>query len=233
MLERVRVCWASLYSVESISYRRDRGIAGSRRGHGRGGAAHGRCAHRRRDVYAQPHHRRSLGGEHRRRLGPGIGGGRRRSDAGPLGAGQDHRRNLRARHLRQAHRAPAVPAADGVEDGRGPEARRRAPCVSDAELQRAARSGAPHRASLWLRAGHRVGHRCSDGALRLLQSRPETVWSAKDATPAARPAADPLAHVMTVFRRDGDESDCARRRRDHCACSKSRSFDELTSKSTA
>src|SRR6185295_15170629 len=27
MLERVRDCWSSLYSVESISYRRDRGIA--------------------------------------------------------------------------------------------------------------------------------------------------------------------------------------------------------------
>ena len=27
MLDRVRDCWASLYSVESISYRRDRGIA--------------------------------------------------------------------------------------------------------------------------------------------------------------------------------------------------------------
>src|SRR6185503_15042608 len=26
MLDRVRACWASLYSMESISYRRDRGI---------------------------------------------------------------------------------------------------------------------------------------------------------------------------------------------------------------
>ena len=27
MLDRVRACWASLYSMESISYRRDRNIA--------------------------------------------------------------------------------------------------------------------------------------------------------------------------------------------------------------
>jgi pyruvate,water dikinase len=33
----------------------------------------------------------------------------------------------------------------------------------------------------------------------LLQSRPETVWSAKEAAPVARPAADPLAHVMSIF----------------------------------
>jgi pyruvate,water dikinase len=33
----------------------------------------------------------------------------------------------------------------------------------------------------------------------LLQSRPETVWSAKDAMPVARPAENPHAHVMNIF----------------------------------
>ena len=33
----------------------------------------------------------------------------------------------------------------------------------------------------------------------LLQSRPETVWSAKEAAPVARAAADPLSHVMSIF----------------------------------
>ena len=33
----------------------------------------------------------------------------------------------------------------------------------------------------------------------LLQSRPETVWSAKDAVPVAQPTANPLAHVMNIF----------------------------------
>jgi pyruvate,water dikinase len=33
----------------------------------------------------------------------------------------------------------------------------------------------------------------------LLQCRPETVWSAKESAPAARAAADPLAHVMSIF----------------------------------
>ena len=35
--------------------------------------------------------------------------------------------------------------------------------------------------------------------LLLLQSRPETVWSQKAATPAAQPVDNPLAHVMSIF----------------------------------
>ena len=38
-----------------------------------------------------------------------------------------------------------------------------------------------------------------DGNVLLLQSRPETVWSAKDAAPVAPVAANPLAHVMNIF----------------------------------
>ena len=37
------------------------------------------------------------------------------------------------------------------------------------------------------------------GAILLLQSRPETVWSARDAAPIAKPQQDPLMHVMSIF----------------------------------
>jgi pyruvate,water dikinase len=39
------------------------------------------------------------------------------------------------------------------------------------------------------------------GNIVLLQSRPETVWSVKDAAakPVADPNANPLAHVMNIF----------------------------------
>jgi pyruvate,water dikinase len=37
------------------------------------------------------------------------------------------------------------------------------------------------------------------GSVLLLQSRPETVWSAKDAAPVAKAEADPLRHVMGIF----------------------------------
>ena len=37
------------------------------------------------------------------------------------------------------------------------------------------------------------------GDILLLQSRPETVWSAKDAAPIARASQDPRLHVMSIF----------------------------------
>ena len=33
----------------------------------------------------------------------------------------------------------------------------------------------------------------------LLQSRPETVWSTKESQSVAKPATDPLVHVMNIF----------------------------------
>ena len=38
-----------------------------------------------------------------------------------------------------------------------------------------------------------------DGNVLLLQSRPETVWSAKEAAPVAEASANPLSHVMGIF----------------------------------
>ena len=79
------------------------------------------------------------------------------------------------------------------------EERRRVTSMSDAELQalRAiARQVERHYGVAqdieWAVERH-------SGGIVLLQSRPETVWSAKDATPVARPAENPLAHVMSVF----------------------------------
>jgi pyruvate,water dikinase len=76
---------------------------------------------------------------------------------------------------------------------------RRTACMSDDELQ-ALRTIAR-------RVERHYGHpqdiewaveRRSNEIL-LLQSRPETVWSAKESAPVARPAADPLLHVMSIF----------------------------------
>ncbi len=68
---------------------------------------------------------------------------------------------------------------------------RKAPCLSDAELlalktvaQRAERHYGRPQDIEW------AVDRAS-GDILLLQSRPETVWSAKDAAPVAKPASDP------------------------------------------
>jgi pyruvate,water dikinase len=37
------------------------------------------------------------------------------------------------------------------------------------------------------------------GEIFLLQSRPETVWSTRDAAPVARAADNPSLHVMSIF----------------------------------
>ena len=90
-------------------------------------------------------------------------------------------------------------AGGGVDRVAVPEARRRAPCLDDAELQ-----------ALRAIARRVEGHyHCAqdiewgidrrDGRVVLLQSRPETVWSAKSQAPAARATDNPLAHVMSVF----------------------------------
>ena len=104
----------SLYSVESISYRRERGIA--------------EAASRWRSSCNPWSDARTAGVmftrspttgdrsvvDHRRRLGPGLRGGRRRSHAGPLGGRQDHRRDhacARSPTSTSEHVAAPPPAA--------------------------------------------------------------------------------------------------------------------------
>ena len=76
---------------------------------------------------------------------------------------------------------------------------RRTACMSDEELQ-ALRTIAR-------RVERHYGHpqdiewavERRTNEILLLQSRPETVWSAQESAPVARPAADPLLHVMSIF----------------------------------
>jgi pyruvate,water dikinase len=90
-------------------------------------------------------------------------------------------------------------AAGGIETVAVSSDLRRAACLSDDELQ-ALRSIA--------RKVERHYGRAQDiewavdrqaGQILLLQSRPETVWSSKEAAPTARAAENPLSHVMSIF----------------------------------
>ncbi len=88
---------------------------------------------------------------------------------------------------------------DGVEAVAVSEERRRVPCLTDEELQQLR--------TLARRVEQHYGHAQDiewaidrhSGAILLLQSRPETVWSARDAAPIAKPQEDPLMHVMSIF----------------------------------
>jgi pyruvate, water dikinase len=76
---------------------------------------------------------------------------------------------------------------------------RRVACVSDEELQQLR--------ALARKVERHYGHAQDiewaidrhSGEILLLQSRPETVWSSKEAAPLARSADNPLAHVMSIF----------------------------------
>lgn len=79
-----------------------------------------------------------------------------------------------------------------------PEPQRRAPSISDEELAALKEIG---------RKVERHYGRPQDiewaidrsGNIFLLQSRPETVWSSREATPVAKPAENPVDHVMNIF----------------------------------
>lgn len=197
MLERLRACWASLYSAESIGYRRHRGIAES-------DVAMAVVVQAMVDSRAAgvmftrsptTGDRSVVTVEGAWGLGSAVVGGEVTPDRWVMGkiTGEISVREISDKHIE--HRR----ASDGgVEAAEVDAARRREPCLTDAQLERlrqVARQVERHYGCAqdieWaIDAG---------GNLMLLQSRPETVWSSKEATPAARASPDPLSHVMSIF----------------------------------
>jgi pyruvate,water dikinase len=129
-------------------------------------------------------------------LGSAVVGGEVTPDRWVVGkiTGEISVREISAKRI--CHTAAAT---GGIERVPVPEELQHAPCMSDDEIQR-------------LRAiGRKVERhygqpqdiewavvRGSDEIL-LLQSRPETVWSAKESVPVGRAAADPSSHVLSIF----------------------------------
>ena len=197
-LRRVRSCWASLYSVESVSYRRKRNLPEQ--------------AVAMAVVIQSMVDARTAGVMFTRSpttgdrsvitiegawgLGSAVVGGEVTPDRWVLGkiTGDIAVREISDKAIRHA---PA--AGGGVEAVPVQPASRRAPCLSDEELQTLR--------ELARRVERHYGHpqdiewavdRAS-GEVLLLQSRPETVWSSKESAPVARAAGNPLAHVMSIF----------------------------------
>jgi pyruvate, water dikinase len=198
VLRKVRSCWASLYSVESISYRR-------RRGFPEAGVAMAVVV----QSMVDP---RSAGVMFTRSpttgdrsvvtiesawgLGSAVVGGEVTPDRWVLGkvTGEISVREISEKMIKHV-----AAAAGGTEAVPVEEALRRAPCLTDEELQAlrlVARKVEKHYGHAqdieWAVDRH-------TGEILLLQSRPETVWSAKDAAPLARAAQNPLSHVMSIF----------------------------------
>jgi pyruvate,water dikinase len=198
VLHKIRSCWASLYSVESVSYRRRKGMPEST-------VAMAVVVQTMVDARTAgvmftrsptTGDRSVITIEGAWGLGSAVVGGEVTPDRWVVGkiTGEIPVRDISDKAIRHA---PA--STGGVVDVAVDEDQRRAPCVSDEELQALRAIG---------RKVERHYGRPQDiewaidrhtNRILLLQSRPETVWSNKEATPVATRAADPLQHVMSIF----------------------------------
>jgi len=197
MVARVRECWGSLYSVESMTYRRKHAIPED-------GVAMAVVVQRMVDAMcAGVMFTRSpttgdksvITIEGAWGLGSAVVSGEVTPDRWVLGkiTGEISVRDISDKHARQ------VPApGGGIHEVENEAAIATQPCLTDDQLM----------------ALREVGRKIErhygkpqdiewaldqDGNVLLLQSRPETVWSARDAAPVAPVTDNPLAHVMNIF----------------------------------
>jgi len=196
-LRHVRSCWASLYSVPSISYRRKQGMPEN-------GVAIAVVVQKMVDA-------RSAGVRFTRSpltgdrsvitvvatwvLGSAAVSGEVTPDRFVIAkiTGEISVREISDKCIQH------VPAeSGGIKEIQTPEELRSVPSINDRELKALAEIG---------RTVERHYRRPQDiewaidrnGEIFLLQSRPETVWSGKDKSPVAKPAENPLQHVMNIF----------------------------------
>jgi pyruvate,water dikinase len=196
--ERVRSCWGSLYSVESMSYRRRRDF--KEKNVSMAVVVQTMLDARTAGVMFT---RSPLTGDRSVMtiegswgLGSAVVGGEVTPDRWVVGkiTGEISVREISAKLIRHA-----AAAGGGIETVSVPEDLQCAACMSDDEIQRLRAIGRKverhyGRAQDIEWAVERDGEK-----ILLLQSRPETVWSAKESAPVGRAAADPSSHVLSIF----------------------------------
>ncbi len=198
VMRKIRSCWASLYSLESLSYRRRHGIAESTVAmavvvQSMVDARTAGVMFTRSPISGD---RSVITIEGAWGLGSALVSGEVTPDRWVVAkiTGEISVRDISDKAIRHAQ-SPA----GGVEELPVEESQRREPCLSDQELDA-------------LRAiGRRIERhygRAQDiewaidrqtQQILLLQSRPETVWSNKENQTAVAHASDPLLHVMSIF----------------------------------
>jgi pyruvate,water dikinase len=195
----VRSCWASLYSVPSIAYRRKHGIREA-------GVAMAVVVQRMVDARTAGvmFTRSPLTGdrsvitiEAAWGLGSAVVSGEVTPDRFVIAkiTGEISIRDISDKHIQHL---PAADGGNGIDEVKTPDEMRRTPSLSDDEVA-ALRDIGRKIERHYGRPQDIEWAIDRDGRILLLQSRPETVWSAKDATPVARPAENPLTHVMNIF----------------------------------
>ena len=196
-LKRVRSCWASLYSVPSIAYRRKHGMPES--GVAMAVVVQGMVNAEKAGVMFT---RSPLTGdrsvvtiEGAWGLGSAVVSGEVTPDRFVIAKITDE---ISVREISDKHVQHVPAPGGGVREVETPENLRRVPCLTDTEivaLKEIARKverhyGRPQDIE-WA-----IDHTAQ---IFLLQSRPETVWSTKERGPVAKPTENPLQHVMKIF----------------------------------
>jgi pyruvate,water dikinase len=198
VLAALRSCWASLYSVESVSYRLRLRLSET-------DVAMGVVIQRMVDSRSSgvmftrsptTGDRSVIAIEGSWGLGSAIVSGEVTPDKYVVSkvTGEIVKRDVSEKTVEH------LPAPDGhgVRASEIPEERRKAPCLSDDEVhglvdlaRRVERHYGAAQDIEWAVA--------RDGGTFLLQSRPETVWSARDAKPVATPRQNPFDHVLAAL----------------------------------
>ncbi|HEY6924063.1 MAG TPA: PEP/pyruvate-binding domain-containing protein [Steroidobacteraceae bacterium] len=198
VLHKVRSCWASLYSLESVSYRRKKGLpeAGVAMAVVIQKMVNARTAGVMFTRSPLTGDRSVITIEGAWGLGSAVVGGEVTPDRWVVGkiTGEISVREISDKHIQH------LPASGGgVESVTLAPQQRQAACLTDAELQALRQIGRKVERHYGRPQDIEWAVEQGSNEILLLQSRPETVWSAKEAAPVARPAADPLSHVMSIF----------------------------------
>jgi pyruvate, water dikinase len=212
LLDRVRACWASLYNDESVSYRR-------RQGFGETGLAMGVIVQRmlsprsagvlftRSPVTGD---RSVVAIEGTWGLGSALVAGEVTPDSFTVSKVTGEITGRRVGAKLRVH--SFGPNGEGITARAMPVALRRSPCLTDDEARALAQVGrqvedhygVPQDIE-WALLGDTPGcpalHADHEDRIMLLQSRPETVWAAREQAPIATPAPRALDHVLARFRK--------------------------------
>jgi pyruvate, water dikinase len=196
--DRVRSCWGSLYSVESMSYRRKRDF--KERNVAMAVVVQTMVDARTAGVMFT---RSPLTGDRSVMtiegswgLGSAVVGGEVTPDRWVVGkiTGEISVREISTKLIRHA-----AAGGGGIETMPVPEDLQHAACMSDDEIQRLRAIGRKVERHYGRSQDIEWAVKRGSEEILLLQSRPETVWSAKEAASVARAAADPSSHVLSVF----------------------------------
>jgi pyruvate,water dikinase len=196
--ERVRSCWGSLYSVESLSYRRRRDF--KEKNVSMAVVVQTMVDARTAGVMFT---RSPLTGDRSVMtiegswgLGSAVVGGEVTPDRWVVGkiTGEISVREISAKLI-----CHAAAAGGGIETVSVPEDLQCVACMSDDEIQRLRAIGRKVERHYGRSQDIEWAVERDSEKILLLQSRPETVWSTKESAPVGRAAADPSSHVLSIF----------------------------------